>query len=78
MKKTDIAALAGAALFTAVALVGLVLGRDWKLLLVPLFLLPTIRFFAADSTTKEVVSGSAPGNRGDRPHGTLVFQAFGG
>ena len=28
MKKTDIAALAGAALFTAVALVGLVLGRD--------------------------------------------------
>jgi len=60
MKKTDIAALAGAALFTAVALVGLVLGRDWKLLLVPLFLLPTIRFFAADSTTKEVVSGSAP------------------
>lgn len=60
MKKTDIATLAGAALFTAVALVGLVLGRDWKLLLVPLFLLPTIRFFAADSTTKEVVSGSAP------------------
>ena len=53
MKKIDIVALAGAALFTSLAIVGLVLGRDWKLLLVPLVLLPPIRLFGVGLTSKD-------------------------
>ena len=52
MKKIDIVALAGAVLFTALALAGIVVGRDWKMLLVPLAMLPAIRVFGADSTTR--------------------------
>lgn len=52
MKKIDIVTFAGAVLFAALALAGIVVGRDWKMLLVPLALLPAIRVFGADSTTR--------------------------
>lgn len=46
MKKSDIVLAVVAALFAALALVGVVLGRDWKLLLVPAASLPFVRVVA--------------------------------
>jgi hypothetical protein len=60
MKKVDVAAGAAAALFAALALVGVLLGRDWKLLLVPLALLPALKTFATCSKTGGRLPGVIP------------------